>query len=372
MAKRVLLMYISEHSGHHQATIALEKAILKKNPNASVRKINTFKYTNPIVEFLTHAAYMRVIKKRPHIWGNIYDNPDFLRKTARLRTFINDMGTRKIKRLINKFKPDAVVCTQAFPCGIVSHYKKKFNSRLPLVGALTDYAPHSYWIYDNVDAYVVPNENVKDAFVAKGVPREKIKVLGTPIDLEFETLKKTDKIYKKYNLSMDCPIVLVMGGTNGIGTNKDLIKLLNDSRKEFQIIIITGINKKLFKKINKIKNAFTKKLIVLGFVDNICEIMDISSFVITKPGGLTTAEALAKALPIIIVNPLPGQEDLNAKALTTCGAALRAKDERDAVRILEDLLDNKDKIQKIKSSMSTQAKPYSSSNIVDLLNNLTN
>ncbi|MBN1872009.1 MAG: glycosyltransferase [Candidatus Omnitrophica bacterium] len=372
MDRKILLMYISEKSGHHQASIALEKAILKKKPMSSVRKINAFKYTNPLIEILTHKAYMRLIKRRPRVWGRLYDNQSVITKTERFRRFVNNVGSKKIQKLINAYKPDAIVCTQAYPCGIVANFKKRYAARIPLIGALTDFAPHSYWIYDDVDAYIVPSDEVKDKFVKKGVPQQKINVLGTPINPEFEIAVNKQKVMREYGLSETSPIVLVMGGTHGIGPNEHLINELGRSEMDFQIIVVTGINRKFLKKIKKISKTYSKKIIALGFADNIHELMDISTVIMTKPGGLTIAEALAKSLPIIITNPLPGQEDLNTIALTSKGAAVRAESEKDAVKILEELLSNRTKIEEIKKNMRSYAQPSSSSRIADLLFNMTN
>lgn len=359
--KKILLMYISEHSGHHQASIALEKAILAKDPKCTILNINAFKYTNPIIEKITHKAYMEVIKKRPEIWAYLYDNPLVVKKTERIRKIVHNAGSKKIEKLIKRFKPDAIVCTQAFPCGIVANYKKIYNVNIPLVGILTDYAPHSYWIHDEVDAYIVPSNAIMNTFIKKGVSARKIKVLGTPIDPLFTRRLNKESIYKKLALSPKKPIILVMGGTHGMGPNERLIKALNDSKKDLQIVIITGVNKKLFKKIKRMQTSLKKKIITMGFIRNVHELMEISNIIITKPGGLTTAEALAKSLPMIILNPLPGQEDLNTKILTDKGLAIRAKDEHDAVRLIEELLDNPDRIKKMGEAIRTTAKPHSAS-----------
>lgn len=365
--KKILLMYISEHSGHHQASIALEKAIIAKNPSCSVLNINALKYTNPIIEKLTHKAYMRVIKKRPQIWSYLYDNPVVIKKTERIRKFANDAGSRKIDRLIKRFAPDAIACTQAYPCGVVANYKKIKRVNTPLIGILTDYAPHSYWIDENVNAYIVPSDEIKGMFIKKGIQADRIKVLGTPIDPIFDIPLNKDEIYKKTGLSPEIPVILVMGGTQGIGADEKLIRLLGSSKKDFQVIVVTGVNNRLFKKIKNMERAFKKKLITMKFVQNIHELMEISNIIVTKPGGLTTAEALAKTLPMIILNPLPGQEDMNTRILTEKGIAARARDEYDAVRIMEELLDNPDKIKKMREAIKVHAKPYSASDVAELL-----
>jgi processive 1,2-diacylglycerol beta-glucosyltransferase len=213
----------------------------------------------------------------------------------------------------------------------------------------------------------VPSDEIKRAFIKKGVPAEKIKTLGTPIDSNFEKSLNKNDICKKTGLSLKSPIILVMGGTHGIGPDEKLITALDDSSKEFQVVVVAGVNKKLYKKIKNISGTFKKSITIMGFIDNVHELMEISKVIITKPGGLTTAEALAKSLPMIILNPLPGQESLNTKILTNEGIALMAIDANDAVRILEELLDNPDKIKKMQDIMKAHAKPYSASDIAEFL-----
>jgi len=357
MGKKILLMYISEHSGHHQASIALEKAILKKDHSCEVLNINALRYTNPVTEKIIHGIYMKVVKNRPEIWGYLYDNPHLVKKTRRIRSAVNAKGSKKIERLFDGFTPDVIACTQAFPCGLVAEYKRKNASRVPLVGILTDYAPHAYWIYDEVNAYVVPSREIKEAFIKKGVPKRKIKVFGTPIDPVFEAPVNKALVYKKTGLSPRLPFILVMGGTHGLGPGERLVKALEASKKDLQAVVVTGVNKKLLKKIKRATPSLEKNIIGMGFVDNVHELMSIADIIITKPGGLTTAEALAKSLPMIILKPLPGQEELNARTLVSKGASIRADNEKSAVRIVEELLSGPEKIINMRQAMAANAKP---------------
>ena len=367
MGKRILLMYISEYSGHHQASIALEKAILAKDPASCVLNVNAFRYASPITEKVINELYMKIIKRRPEIWGYLYDNPKVIKKTKRLKSFVYNRGSKKIGRLIKQFRPDVIGCTQAYPCVLAAEYKKTHKNNMPVVGILTDYAPHTYWIHESVDAYIVPSTETGDTFIKKGVPSEKIKPLGIPIDPLFEAPLNKSAIRKKFGLLPKLPAVLVMGGSQGIGPNEKLIKALDGSSTGFQVIMITGVNKKLSKKIENAKTLFRKKLILMGFTDKIHELMEISDIIITKPGGLTTAEALKKTLPMIILNPLPGQESFNTTALTGKGVALKARDERDAVKLVEKLLNNPDRIKKMKNAIRADSKPRSATDAAELL-----
>ncbi|MCX5715418.1 MAG: hypothetical protein NTV07_00830, partial [Candidatus Omnitrophica bacterium] len=185
MNKRILLMHISEVSGHRKASMAIEKAIKLISPDTETKGINTFNYTNPIWERIVNHVYMSVLRNAPEIWDYLYDNPKVLRRVKHIRALIHKANSEKVHKLFSEFNPGAVVCTQAYPCGLVADYKKQFNLDLPLIGVLTDYAPHSYWIYDNVDYYVVPSKDTGQKLVRGGVLEEKIKVLGIPIDPKF-------------------------------------------------------------------------------------------------------------------------------------------------------------------------------------------
>src|SRR3989338_2966044 len=169
--KRILLMYITEISGHHSATLAIEKALKTLN-------INAFNYTNPISEKIINRVYMGVIKTTPHVWDFLYDNPTVAKNLEKIKDAIHKFNSPKLDKLLNSFKPDVVACTQAFPCGMVADLKKIRNLQLPLVAVLTDYVPHSYWVYDTVDYYISPSEEVSSRLIKKGIKAERIKTLG--------------------------------------------------------------------------------------------------------------------------------------------------------------------------------------------------
>lgn len=367
MAKNILLMYISEHSGHHQAAIAIERALREKYAGVNTRKVNTFRYTNPILERFINSAYMNLIKRRPEIWGRIYDNPDVARKTASLRRRLTALNLRKFKRLIAAFAPDVVACTQAFPCCMMAAYKRAFRAPIRLVGVLTDYAPHSYWIDDEVDIYAVPSDEVGHSLLKKGVPAHKIKPTGTPIDPRFAVPHDKEKIKRRLGLNEGERTVLVMGGTQGIGPNAGMVRGLAASRYPFQMIFVAGVNKRLYGAVNRIAEKAGRRILSYAFVDNIHELMDAADLIVTKAGGLTTAEALAKHLPMVIVNPLPGQERHNTEFLLKEGLAVNVRSEGDLPMLVEGLLANGSRLAEMRGRIKGFAKPHAASDIAELL-----
>jgi len=252
MKKRSLIFYISRFSGHYYAAKAIENSLISLDRGIETRMMNAFAYTNPVLGKIIDKMYLGVIKNKPNLWGNIYDNPDVLKKIIKARKLFHRYNMPKIDRLMRSYAPDIVYCTQAYPCGIVADYKKKYGSNVRLVGVLTDHAPHSYWLFDEVDFYVVPSEETAEVFKQKGAAPEKIKVFGIPVDGSFRLKHDRESSRKKYVLSIDKPVILVMGGTQGLGVMEQTVDLLmNDKVHGYQLLVVTGKNKGLYRRLQR-------------------------------------------------------------------------------------------------------------------------
>jgi processive 1,2-diacylglycerol beta-glucosyltransferase len=303
----------------------------------------------------------------PKLWDYLYDNPKVAKKIKKMKDRVHKFNSYKLKNLFDNFRADAVLCTQAFPCGMVADYKKSFNSKIPLVAVLTDYVPHSYWVYDLVDYYITPSEDVSMRLMKKGVLAEKIKALGIPFDPKFNQPNNPEAIFHKLKLSPLLPTILIMGGGQGLGPIKTIIKSLEKLSSSIQEIIVTGSNKKLYNSLKRKIKKYKNKILLFGYADNINELMAISNIIISKPGGVTSAEALAKHLPMIIVKPIPGQEVNNTAYLTEKEAAIKIDDPKKTNLIIEDLLSHPAKLGHLRESASRISKPNASLDIARLL-----
>lgn len=367
MAKRIILMYISEVSGHHSATLAIEKAIKTISPDTEILNINAFNYTNPITEKIINRLYMSVIKATPQIWDYLYDNPVVVKNLAKIKEKIHKFNSPKMAKLFEKFKPDAVCCSQAFPCGMVADYKKACGSKLPLVAVLTDYVPHSFWVYDDINYYITPSQDVAEKLIQKGVEPKRVKPYGIPFDHKFSQPLTKEPIFKTLGFNPEVPTVLIMGGGQGLGPVKKIVKALEDIKPDLQEIIVTGTNKKLYSSLKRKVKKYKKKITVFGFTDKINELMSIADIVITKPGGITTAEALTKKLPMIIVKPIPGQEINNTVYLTAQKAAIKVDEPQEIGKVIEELLLNPNKLEELSKAAARISKPNASMDAARLL-----
>lgn len=366
-SKRFVLMYISEVSGHHNATVALEKAIQILEPDAHITNINAFNYTNPLAEKIVNSIYMGIIKVAPGIWDYLYDNPKIVKRIEKAKQNIHKANSPKLKNLFDRLKPDAVICTQAFPCGMVADYKRTYKSGLKLIAVLTDYVPHSYWIYDEVDCYITPSEDVSLRLIKKGVHFEKVKALGIPFDPKFNAPLDKEAIFHKHKLNYTTPTILIMGGGQGLGPIKTIVRSLEKVSTDIQEIVVTGTNKKLYNSLKRKARKYKKKIILFGYTQNINELMYIADIVVSKPGGVTTSEVLAKGKPMIIIKPLPGQEANNTAYLTEKGAALKVEQPRKINLVVDDLLRNPYKLSQLCILAKGISKPNASIDIARLL-----
>lgn len=364
---RVLLMYISPVSGHRQGAVAIAKSLKDLDPECEIKSINGFGYTYPVMEKIINAAYMGVIKNVPQIWEYLYDNPKVIKFSEKWKQSIHKSSHKKLKPLMDEFKPDVVVCTQAFPCGMVADYKKENHLPIKVIGVLTDYAPHLYWLHDGVDYYVVPSEDACERYVKEGVSADCIKVLGIPIRRKFAEITGREKIAQKLGLDLKIPTVLIMGGGQGLGPMKDAVKSLVRLDRPLQLIVICGTNVKLVHWIKKVQRHTGKKIIFYDYANNVDELMEVSSLIVSKPGGMTTSECLAKGLPMVIVDPIPGQEERNSQFLVNQGIAIRVDDKRHIGLEIEKLLNDSAKLTAMKEAALKKGKPLAAENIARLI-----
>lgn len=360
-------MYITEISGHHSATLAIEHALRKISPDAEILNINGFNYTNPIAEKIVGRLYMTVIKRTPRVWDYLYDNPTILKRIKRIKDAIHKLNSPKLHLLFKDFKPDIVACSQAYPCGMVADYKKTYRCDIPLVAILTDFVPHSYWIYDTINYYVSPSDEVTCRLRDKGIPEEKIKTFGIPFDPKFNDPIDEKRVAAVHSLNPHIGTLLIMGGGHGLGPIEKILKSLDRVNSDFQEIVVTGSNKKLYHSLKKKVKRYKKHITLLGYANNINELMSISDIIITKPGGITTSEALAKKLPMIIVNPLPGQEASNTVYLTEKGAAVEVDNPQEINFIVESLLSDREQLRYLSEAAGRIARPDASMHIARFL-----
>ena len=250
---------------------------------------------------------------------------------------------------------------------MVADYKNANNLDVKVIGVLTDFAPHLYWIHEGVDYYIVPFEDAKKRYMNEGIKEEKIKVFGIPIRKKFAEELDRKAIAHKLHLDIDTPTVLVMGGGQGLGPMKEAVKSLIGLNRPLQIIVIAGTNMKLVDWIKKAQKKTSKKIIVYDYANNVDELMEFSTLIISKPGGMTTSECLAKGLPMVVIDPIPGQEERNSDFLVKNGIAIRVDDKKKIAEGVQMLLSNPAKLRAMREAALAFGKPHAADDIARLV-----
>jgi processive 1,2-diacylglycerol beta-glucosyltransferase len=343
--------------------MAIETAMRRLDSHVESMLLDSFSHANPVLSKVTLRAYLAALKTAPEIWEWMYDNPGFKERTAKIRELLNRGNSRKLQRVLGEFEPDAIVCTQAFACGVMASWKRATGRTNPiLVGVLTDFVAHRYWADPNVDLYIAPSEETRQNLVSQGVPPERVAAFGIPTNEVFQQPVDRAAVIAKLGLTPDLPKILVMGGSLGLGPMKSVIRKLNRLPQPFDVIAVTGKNQELQEQLARKGPKLRHTTKIFGFVDNVQALMEIAEIIITKPGGITTAEALVKKLPMIIINPIPGQEAKNTEYLLSQNVAVEAEDANDVMLFVDEFLRNPRKLWSMREAAAALGRPRSAEN----------
>lgn len=366
MKRNVLIFSVSIGTGHDSAAKALENKFIEKISDAKVKIIDTFDYINSTLHKVVVGSYMETLKFNPKVWGYLYRQAEYGEKIIDLGQILNKLLSYKLHQLIEEFKPDAIICTHAFPAGMMSVLKTHTGFSVPIFVVLTDYTVHTFWIHDYIDYYMIPCDELAYECISKGMAPDSIRPFGIPIRKEFSFNYDNVAIREKLGLD-ERQVVLVMGGGLGLGAVQETVKTLLNSSHDLQVLAIAGKNARLYQQLIKL-NQKHSNLHVFGYIDDISEFMSVSNLIVTKPGGLTTAEVLAKRLPMVIINPLPGQEYRNTEFLLNWGVAVKAGDHSSSLSSLINLLfRNTLRMKQMREMAEYLAKPYAADHIADFV-----
>lgn len=366
----ILILSVSAGGGHSHAAEAVKQHVLLKEPDSRIEIIDTLKYINPVLDKVIIGSYLKTIKMTPALFGKLYYFSENDEALATVSKKINEMMASKLLQLIQDFNPQVIISTHPFPTEMVSILKRKYKIEIPIICILTDYSPHSFWIHPMIDAYVVSNKDMKEEMIERGVNGDQIFDLGIPTDPDF--LDKFDKsaTFKELNFNLDKPTFMVMGGSLGIGKISIIYKELLDIKKDIQILVITGNNKKLYSELLSIENTSNKAVKILGYTEEVNKYMQACDLLITKPGGLTISEALICRIPMAIFSPIPGQEERNADFLFRHNLAINLGNGDNCKEILDQMLEDKNSFIKMKENCKNFGKPQVGDSIYKLIESM--
>ena len=373
--KKILIFYGSYGGGHLAAAKSIKEYLLANYENVEIEMVDCVEYINKALNKISTKAYKDMAKHAPWIWKKVYEDSEN-GSLSKISELSNKLMSKKLNTLLQTFKPDLVISTHPFSNQMCTNLKKKSLISCKIATILTDMAPHSQWLVDSeyIDYFFVANDEMKSLMSDSGIQDFKIFVTGIPLSSKFTGEFDSQKIFDEFGLdSTKTTVLFFAGGEFGLGRRKTtyIFRALVRLMHEYQIIAVSGRNKRMKEKFERLVNNYEvqNRVKVLDYTNKVPELMHISSFVVTKPGGLTLTESLASGLPIIIINPIPGQEEENADFLVRHGAGVWIKKEDEVAKIIKDLYRHPEKLEKMKEPVSLLAKPNSTKNICDVLMN---
>ena len=357
MKKRILFLHVSIGSGHIRAAQAIEDAIKKRHKDWETRSVDPSAEKYPAIKKIIEKIYLKSNKYIPKVYDLLYDSETIYRMSKPFVRYFQKKNLERFRDYIEDFNPEIIVCTHAFPCGMASILKERTD--INIVAVPTDLTVHRYWVQKNVDCFAVATDKSKDFLIKRGVKKEDIEVTGLPINPKFYKDHDKEELRKRLSLR-EGNIILIMGGGFGFGPIEETIRALKGIDAE--LVAITGRNKKLKEKLNRLD---MKNLKVLSYIKNIDMYMEASDLLITKPSGSTIYEAASKGLPMVLIKGVAGSEWDNKEFLE--GLVEVPKDKEELRMKTESIIDDKEKRDSLRKRLKAFVKPDATERIVNIL-----
>jgi processive 1,2-diacylglycerol beta-glucosyltransferase len=325
---RVLLLHASVGTGHKRAAEALAVALARRQPG-EVRVEDVLDHTPRLFRMAYARSYLELTDRAPLVWGYFYTqtnaDPNLAEVTNNIRKLVEGIGTNGLKDVLRSFAPEVIICTHFLPMELLVRYKRQARLSEPIYCVVTDYAAHTFWTYTELDGYFVADEMTREQLIGRGVSASQITVSGIPIDPAAAEPRDAAAARERRGLPHEGRVITLFGG----GVDNDHVRLIVEgllrSEVTATLIVVAGRNATLVEALSDLRSTDRLQLRVLGYVDYVDDLLAASDLVITKAGGLIVSEALARSTPLVVIDPIPGQEEWNADFVVSSGAGLQLR-----------------------------------------------
>jgi processive 1,2-diacylglycerol beta-glucosyltransferase len=362
---RILILHASVGLGHRRAAEALARAFaLRQASRVCVE--DTLSHGSPLFRQLYAGSYLELSEKAPALWAYFYQRADETdtQLTQALRKLIDEIGVTELDTLIARFQPDAIVCTHFLPVDLLVQQRRRGRPVPPLYCVVTDYTGHLFWAYRDVDGYFVPSHLSAKMLAERGVPPDRIMVTGIPVDPAIAEPK--DRAQVRLDRHLDAgPIVTLFGGGLAVQRVRQIVTDLVRGDMRGTLVVVAGRNAGLVDALREVKGTERLALRVLGFIDYVDDLIAASDLVVTKAGGLIVSEVLARGRPLVLVDPIPGQEEWNADYVVSVGAGVQVRLGPMVPAVVENLVANPTHRQVLEEGAARAGRPMAALTIAD-------
>jgi len=366
---KLVILSASSGSGHTRAGEALEAAAAHLPGIASVRHIDVLKYGSALLGELYADLYKQLVSKTPSLWGWWYDKSDTPWKGEHFRVAMERSQMQPLMECLKAEDPDITICTHFLASDIVSYMLQHEQVSTRHAVVVTDLHVHAMWLCHQFERYFVASDESSYYLRQIGFPEDRITVTGIPVHPAFSQPMDLEALRKKYNIDPVMPVVLLSAGTFGMESNLAAIRALMHMQRPAQVVALCGKNEDLLAEVVRATEAAPAhlKFRALPYITDIHEWMAISDLFIGKPGGLTFSEAMASALPMILLNPIPGQEEINAASMLEQGVAVSPMDVVTLPYKVDLLLREPQRLAGMRDRMKQLAQPRAAYTILETL-----
>jgi processive 1,2-diacylglycerol beta-glucosyltransferase len=362
MAPKILVLSASVGAGHMRAAEAVELAVRELAPEATVKNVDVLTLTNALFRRVYAKAYLDLVNRSPHVLGYVYDMMDQPSRSGknrgdRLRLAVEKLNLRPFLRFLESEPWDLIINTHFLPAEIIASLRNQDRLKVKQVTATTDFETHRLWVNQPCDHYFTATEEGARYLAHWGVPAESITTTGIPIHPLFRTRKDRAACLAKHGLGGDRPVILQMAGGFGVGPIEKLYRAILDVEAPLEVLVVSGRNEAVKAQLEAVPVPSHHHAKILGFSRDIDELMTCADLVMSKPGGLTTSETLARGAGMVIVNPTPGQEYRNSDYLLENGAAIKVNNIATLAYKVTILLREPGKLDQLKASARRLARP---------------
>ena len=371
MTFHILVLSVSAGAGHVRAAEAICSAARAAKPVVRTTHLDLLTLVPRDFRKLYGESYIKLVEKLPQLWSYLYaksDRPSRDTFVGKLKRAAEKLNTRRLTAEIERLAPDAILCTHFLPAELLSRQRAAGRSLPPVWVQVTDFDVHALWVHPHVDRYCVANDEIAFRLADRGVPHGRINITGIPVMPEFSASLERARCAAELGVDAEKFTVLMMAGGAGVGSLDELAaRVLELPEEDLQLVALAGRNADLLKRLQALARKYPGRLFPLGFTTTVERVMTAADLVVTKPGGLSVSECLAKRKPMLLVSPIPGQEERNADYLLEAGAAVKAVDAATLVFKLGRLLGDRARLAAMSEAAHRIARPDAARAVLRLI-----
>jgi processive 1,2-diacylglycerol beta-glucosyltransferase len=358
--KRVCILTLGVGSGHLRASEAVQRALYDRTDPVEVKVIDALDIARRWFHWLYVDSYWWMLRNAPWLWRGLFERRQRHQHSATAPDWVFRRGCREVLRQIKSYGPHLVIVTEIGALEIAALGRREGWFNAPILAVQTDYQTEPPWVQPEIDAYCVASEEARGQLIGWGVLPNRVLLCGIPVDAAFALPFDKKEVMQALGLDARRPVVLVMGGGMGPVPLDRVVSSLELCDAPMQVLAVAGRDRRLRRRLETLRGRLAVDLHLFGWTENVPELMAVADLLITKPGGLTAAEALAAGLPMILTHPIPGPEERHVRYLRQHGVALHAETLDDIPRLTSWLLSSPQELREFRRRAREWARPDAS------------